>query len=112
MSEYGSYIRSHHWRSRRAEAIRRSHKGGVPCCEVCGRQGTPHATPRDVLTPLQKHGRTENSNGLEVHHVTYERLGCELPNDLIVVCDDCHGRAHEDPDYGEAIALAARTRLY
>lgn len=28
---------------------------------------------------------------LEVHHRTYERLGCELPEDLVALCQDCHG---------------------
>ena len=27
---------------------------------------------------------------LEVHHRTYERLGYELPGDLVVLCADCH----------------------
>ncbi len=30
---------------------------------------------------------------LEVHHRTYERLGNELPEDLTVLCNDCH-KAH------------------
>jgi hypothetical protein len=27
---------------------------------------------------------------LEVHHATYERLGCECDTDLIPICRDCH----------------------
>ena len=30
----------------------------------------------------------DGSNGLEVHHLTYKRLGCEEPDDLIVLCTD------------------------
>jgi hypothetical protein len=28
-----------------------------------------------------------------VHHKTYERLGCELDQDLEVLCPDCHKKA-------------------
>ena len=39
---------------------------------------------------------------LHVHHRTYERKGCELPADLFVLCERCHGVFHEK------IALPAR----
>ncbi len=32
---------------------------------------------------------------LNVHHRTYERLGCELDADLIVLCRKCHGIYHK-----------------
>jgi 5-methylcytosine-specific restriction endonuclease McrA len=32
--------------------------------------------------------------GLQVHHVTYERLGNELPEDLACLCRDCHRKLH------------------
>ena len=31
---------------------------------------------------------------LEVHHLTYERVGHEHPDDLIVLCPACHAAAH------------------
>jgi hypothetical protein len=31
---------------------------------------------------------------LDVHHLTYERLGSEKMNDLIVLCKRCHGDLH------------------
>lgn len=31
---------------------------------------------------------------LDVHHKTYERLGFEAPEDLEVLCRDCHNKAH------------------
>ena len=34
---------------------------------------------------------------LDVHHLTYSRRGCELDEDLIVVCRTCHGFAHPLP---------------
>ena len=41
--------------------------------------------------------RCENcgSDGpLETHHWTYERVGREREDDLIVLCEDCHEREH------------------
>ena len=32
--------------------------------------------------------------GLEVHHTTYDRLGRERPDDLVVLCEDCHAKIH------------------
>ena len=37
----------------------------------------------------------DKENRLQVHHITYERLGQELPNDVITVCDSCHVCIHE-----------------
>ncbi|MGH2369964.1 MAG: hypothetical protein ACRDI2_17430 [Chloroflexota bacterium] len=31
----------------------------------------------------------------EVHHLTYERLGDELPEDLAALCAPCHRGAHK-----------------
>jgi 5-methylcytosine-specific restriction endonuclease McrA len=33
-------------------------------------------------------------NNLQVHHLTYERLGKELMEDLQVLCGDCHMKVH------------------
>lgn len=66
--DYESYLLSPEWRERRAERIRFA----AGKCEVC--------CSRDRL---------------EVHHRTYERLGAELMTDLLVLCDDCHGRFHD-----------------
>jgi hypothetical protein len=59
------------------------------CCERCGKAGPP----------------------LEVHHLTYERLGHELPGDLKVVCHECH----VEEDKARAIAgrqMAASARYH
>lgn len=29
-----------------------------------------------------------------IHHRTYERFGCESPEDLITICSVCHTRLH------------------
>ena len=31
---------------------------------------------------------------VDLHHKTYERLGCELLSDLQALCRDCHATAH------------------
>lgn len=47
---------------------------------------------------LQHYGETcilcAAKEKLQVHHRTYERLGRERLNDLIVLCDNCHARYH------------------
>lgn len=57
------------WRALRAKVLTRA--GGR--CEGCGRVAAP----------------------LEVHHLTYERLGCERLSDLTGLCGACHRRAHQ-----------------
>jgi hypothetical protein len=32
---------------------------------------------------------------LQVHHIFYNRLGCELPSDVVTVCYRCHNRIHK-----------------
>lgn len=31
---------------------------------------------------------------LDVHHITYERLGAEIDSDVICLCRDCHAKVH------------------
>ena len=66
---YGEYIKSDAWKVRRlrALALAKNH------CQVC---------------------RAESR--LDVHHNTYERLGHEGDDDLIVLCRDCHKLFHND----------------
>lgn len=35
-----------------------------------------------------------SSKNLEAHHRTYERRGTELDEDLVALCDRCHGDLH------------------
>jgi 5-methylcytosine-specific restriction endonuclease McrA len=52
---------------------------------------------------------------LHVHHNTYDNLGDELPTDLIVLCDICHGQFHDrlpkPPYYWLRIAAQAAERI-
>jgi len=70
--KYEQYINSPQWKQTRADALKRA---GYKC-QVCG---APQA-----------------SKSLEVHHVTYDRLGTELPTDLRVLCKDCHKKADQE----------------
>lgn len=38
----------------------------------------------------------DNDKRLHIHHETYERLGEELMDDLIVLCKDCHAEYHDE----------------
>jgi hypothetical protein len=67
MPGYAAYLRSQAWAHRKAEALERAGRR----CQVCG------------------HDRR-----LDVHHNTYERIGAELPGDLVVLCRLCHNRFH------------------
>jgi 5-methylcytosine-specific restriction endonuclease McrA len=62
--DYMRYLQSSDWRKRRKRLI----KEACGCCQRCGRE----------------------RKALQVHHITYERLGCELDTDLMVVCPACH----------------------
>ncbi len=67
--DYHIYILSKKWEKKREKAlVLADHQ-----CEIC-----------------------TSSFHLSVHHLTYERLGREIPSDLQVLCEDCHLMAHED----------------
>jgi hypothetical protein len=61
------YLKTEEWQRTRLDAIERAR--GV--CEKCG-----------------------SNESLQAHHLTYERKGEELPEDLIVLCDKCHEKEH------------------
>jgi hypothetical protein len=65
--EYQEYLKTPEWRAKREWALERAgHR-----CQVCNCAGRLH-----------------------VHHRTYENLGHELPTDLTVLCEACHGLYH------------------
>lgn len=74
MLDYEEYLESDHWKKFRAKIRRRA--GGY--CERC------------------KVGKRA-----DIHHLSYERLGHELPSDVVAVCSECHewlhGRRSKDP---------------
>jgi hypothetical protein len=64
---YRDYLKTAHWQLKRQEAITSASNR----CQLCN-----------------------SAERLEVHHRTYERRGHELPEDLTVLCDKCHGKFH------------------
>lgn len=61
------YLISDHWQKKRAEAL--AHANWA--CQLCNQKEL-----------------------LNVHHRTYENLGCENIQDLIVLCGLCHDKFH------------------
>jgi hypothetical protein len=85
--DYRRYLRSGHWRRLRARI--RSQRSDR--CEVCGLvRGADLATGR----LLRGETRPRTRVVLEVHHLTYERLGQERDEDLQLLCQSCHAGAH------------------
>ncbi|HEY7123791.1 MAG TPA: phage antirepressor N-terminal domain-containing protein [Ktedonobacterales bacterium] len=68
---YQEYLQTPEWQARRRLALRRAWYR----CQTCN----------DTKMPLY------------VHHRTYERRGCEEPEDLFVLCASCH--ANYDPQF-------------
>jgi len=65
---YADYLQSDHWQGVRLDALQKY----------------------DGKCALDsKHGAA-----VHVHHRTYERLGAEHPEDVIVLCADCHAKHH------------------
>ena len=69
--EYDEYLKSWAWKEQRFWAIERARNQCKECGEGLGTE-------------------------LDVHHVTYERLGHELPEDLVVLCRLCHDVGHRN----------------
>jgi hypothetical protein len=65
--DYQEYLNSTAWKQRRLPALERA---GFKC------------------------SKCSETEGLEVHHKTYERVGNESPNDLIVLCKFHHCEEH------------------
>lgn len=65
---YKNYLKSQHWSLMRSRIIQ-SH----PYCEICKSSEKP----------------------LQVHHLSYKRLGKEKNSDLTPLCDECHAAVHK-----------------
>lgn len=67
-SQYNEYLQSSHWKDIRRQRLAMD---GFQC-SICG-----------------------TAKNLEVHHLTYERLGHEDLDDLVSLCKRCHAIVHE-----------------
>lgn len=65
---YAEYLQAEEWQRPRKQALRVAKYK----CQLCGTSGVK----------------------LEVHHNSYENLGCERPDELIVLCTNCHTVHH------------------
>jgi len=68
---YWKYLKTAHWETRRRQAL----ADAQDRCFYCG-----------------------SAEHLDVHHLTYVRRGCELDEDLMVLCRACHADEHEFQD--------------
>ena len=76
---YLEYLKTGHWKAVRNRALQRARYR----CQRCG-----------------------NGRDVQVHHLTYERLGAEVTSDLEVVCRRCHRDEHLDhPEPSAALYL-------
>lgn len=66
-SRYSEYLQSKEWNKLKAKVINRANG----TCEGC-----------------------DTKSILEVHHLTYDRVGMELMTDLVAFCPNCHRKAH------------------
>ena len=67
-SQYNGYLQSSHWKDIRRQRLAMD---GFQC-SICG-----------------------TAKNLDVHHLTYERLGHEDLDDLVSLCKRCHAIVHE-----------------
>lgn len=103
---YGEYRNSDHWKLRREE-FRRSHSPRCMRCllrvvdwveietsewfDVFGSKlenWKRGASKRTRVHEVQRQAR------FHVHHLTYERIGCEPDEDLELLCSACHNLDH------------------
>jgi hypothetical protein len=80
---YEAYLQSPQWR---ALAARLKAAAGQRCTRMLeDRTGNPRHWTME---------RCPNTTDLQVHHLTYDRLGHELDSDLEVLCKRCHLLEH------------------
>ena len=84
MIDYTEYMQSDEWKRKRTR-IRRRARGW---CERCG-----------------------VNRRYAIHHLTYERLGCEELGDLLAVCQGCHDFLHGKSDYDPAAVSYTKEEL-
>jgi len=68
LEEKQKYIQSDKWKILKEKRLKIANRS----CEICKRK-----------------------NNLQLHHITYERLGDEIIEDLIILCKKCHQQQHD-----------------
>ena len=67
--DYKNYLKTKHWKDKRKDVLKRAKYK----CQLC--------SSKDIL---------------HVHHNTYENIGKEKKEDLIVLCEKCHSKFHNN----------------
>ena len=76
---YDQYLETKHWQDvRDSKFDEQAKEHGHNYCEKCGE--TPNKVTRETA--------------LHVHHKTYERLGAERLEELMIICRPCHEKEH------------------
>lgn len=72
---YSEYLKTNHWRKVRISRLNLTRKNGEKrhSCECCGK----------------------SKQRFHTHHVTYERVGNELLDDVVHLCVICHREIHK-----------------
>jgi hypothetical protein len=82
---YEEYLKSKHWQRFRLKALKQHGKH----CMLCGEDNIPF---------------------FHVHHLTYDNIGHELMEDVVVLCPLCHSIVHiEGFDIKAALKRSVRT---
>lgn len=90
-AEYAAYRATYAWRERRRAALRSaSNRCQHPHCAL----DYLRSLTDEELESERMEYLSRNEYRLEVHHLTYDRIGNEHPDDLIVLCPQCHRKAH------------------
>lgn len=84
--EYASYLASDYWQERRKRALYLAqHRCQSPLCALGYLRS---------LSDQELRGMRRDTYRLDAHHLTYDRLGSECDDDLIVLCQACHREQH------------------
>lgn len=70
---YKEYLKTEHWKAVRRAALERAGNR----CQL----------------------NSNHTDRLEVHHNNYDHLGAERAKDVIVLCQECHGKHHRKLPY-------------
>lgn len=93
-ADYARYLASDGWQHRRERALHLAqHRCQSPTCEQDHLRSLSDQELADKILVMPRHAYR-----LEVHHLTYERLGREADDDLIVLCPSCHREQHGIPE--------------
>ncbi len=92
---HAEYLASENWKVRRARSLylAQNRCQSPTCTQSYLRSLTDLELLNEIAERLPSHAYR-----LEVHHLTYERLGAEWDDDLIVLCPACHRGQHGIPE--------------